>query len=51
LQQAVSADVLIENLLGKKETFKPKNSHHGLVPDAAPGNQVTVTLSFIVPLY
>ncbi|XP_021927526.1 synergin gamma-like isoform X2 [Zootermopsis nevadensis] len=37
---AVSADVLIENLLGKKETFKPKKSHHGLaVPGTVPINQ------------
>jgi hypothetical protein len=42
LQQTVSADALIENLLGKKETFKPKNSHHGLVPGNAPGSQVMV---------
>jgi len=42
LQQAVSADALIENLLEKKETFKPRNSYHGLVPGTAPGNQVTL---------
>ncbi|XP_023718886.1 synergin gamma isoform X2 [Cryptotermes secundus] len=37
--QTVSADTLIENLLGKKETFKPKNSQHGLVLGTAPGSQ------------
>jgi hypothetical protein len=42
LQQSVSADALIENLLGKKDTFKPKNSQHGLVPGSAPGSQVTL---------
>ena len=32
LQQPVSADALIENLLGKKETFKPKPAHHTFQP-------------------
>ncbi|PSN36681.1 hypothetical protein C0J52_16280 [Blattella germanica] len=35
LIQSVSADALIENLLGKKDTFKPKTTHHTVQPGAA----------------
>ncbi|KAJ9595637.1 hypothetical protein L9F63_013167, partial [Diploptera punctata] len=39
--QSVSADALIENLLGKKETFKPKTIHHP-VPSVNPASVQSV---------